>query len=402
MTVTFEDIQVAHQRIKPHIMNTTQRFSENLSREIGLDLYVKYENRQVTSSFKERGALNSILSLTSEQQKRGIVAMSAGNHAQGVSYHATRMGIDATIVMPETTPFVKIMGTERYGAKVKLKGSNVEDATTYARTLEVEKGMTFVHPFDDYNVIAGQGTIGLEVMEDIPEIDTFVVPIGGGGLISGIATAIRAIKPQAKIYGVQTERYPSMYQAITQRQVQVEGGSTIAEGIAVSIPGDKTQQIIQDIVDDIFLVDEESIEQSICQLIEYERMVTEGAGAAGLAAVSKNLNLFKGRKTMLVLSGGNIDERLLASVLMRDLVRQGRIVRIRLDLVDKPGVMVDFSTIIANVGCNVIEVLHQRLFPTGSAKDTNIDLTVEARDAQQVDQLMRVFRERGYNPKIIG
>ena len=401
MTVTLQDIQDAHNRIKPHIMNTHQRFSENLSREIGVDLYVKYENRQVTSSFKERGALNSLLSLSPEQRERGIVAMSAGNHAQGISYHATRMGIDATIVMPETTPFVKIMETERHGATVQLKGLNVDEASTYARTLEKEKGMTFVHPFDDFHVMAGQGTIALEVMEACPEVDTFVVPIGGGGLISGIATAIRAIKPDAKIYGVQTARYPSMKHVVNHQDIQIEGGSTIAEGIAVSVPGANTRGIVADLVDDIFIVDEEAIEQAICKLVKYERVVTEGAGAVGLSAVCQNLNVFKGRKTMLVLSGGNIDERLLASVLMRDLVRQGRIVRIRLDLMDKPGVMVDFSTIIANAGCNVIEVLHQRLFPTGSAKDTNIDLTIEARDTYQIEKLMTVFADHGYNPKII-
>ena len=399
--LSIDDIRQAHGRIQSYIMNTQQRYSENLSREMGMDLYVKYENRQVTSSFKERGALNCILSLDEKQRQKGIVAMSAGNHAQGVSYHATRMGIPATIVMPNNTPFVKIMATERYGATVELHGETVEEAAHYARTLEREKGMTFVHPFDDYAIMAGQGTVGLEVLETCPEIDTFVVPIGGGGLISGIGTAVKTLKPDAKVYGVQTARYPSMKNAVQGSDLPMLGGSTVAEGIAVQTPGEKTCAVVKEVVDDIFIVDEDDIEKSICQLVKYERLVTEGAGAAGLAVVMNNPELFKGRKTMLVLSGGNIDERLLASVLMRDLVRQGRIVRIRLALIDKPGVMVDFSTIIANAGCNVIEVLHQRLFPTGSAKDTSIDLTIEARDKAQIEQLMAEFEKSGYKPVII-
>ena len=399
--LSIDDVRQAHERIKSHIMNTHQRYSENLSREMGMDLYVKYESRQVTSSFKERGALNYLLSLDDEQKKRGVVAMSAGNHAQGLSYHATRMGIPATIVMPKGTPFVKTIATERHGATVQLIGKTVDEAANYARTLEKEKGMTFVHPYDDELIMAGQGTVALEVLEACPEVDTFVVPIGGGGLISGIATVVKAINPDAKVYGVQMERYPSMKNAVQNTGMNMAGGSTIAEGIAVATPGTHTQAVVKNLVDDIFIVDEDSTEQAICEFIKYERIVTEGAGAVGLAAVNQNPDVFKGRKTMLVLSGGNIDERILASVLMRNLVREGRIVRIRLALIDIPGVMVDFSTIIANAGCNVIEVLHQRLFPTGSAKDTSIDLTIEARDKRQIDELMAEFEKSGYKPVII-
>jgi threonine dehydratase len=381
-------------------MRTPLRHSRTLSRIAGCDVWLKFENLQFTASFKERGALNKLLSLTAEQQAKGVIAMSAGNHAQGVAYHAERLGIPATIVMPAGTPFTKIQHTRDFGARVIVDGDMLADAQRFAEALCAEEGLTFVHPYDDPEIIAGQGTIALEMLDKIPELDTLILPIGGGGLISGMATAAKAIKPDIEIFGVQTALYPSMYHALRGGGGR-SGGATVAEGIAVQNIAARTRSIIGALIKDVLLVDEAAIEQAIALLLEVEKTVVEGAGAVGLAALLQNCDRFEGRKVGLVLTAGNIDSRLLASVILRELSRGGRISIFHVELTDRPGSLAKIATVIGEAGGNIIEVLHNRLSTAISAKSVVVDITVETRDSVHRDLVGEKIDDAGFLYRII-
>lgn len=386
MSITLKDVRAAAETIKGAIANTRQRRSVTLSNIAGADIYLKFENRQFTASFKERGALNRLSHLSEDEKKRGVIAMSAGNHAQGVAYHAARLGIPATIVMPENTPTVKVEHTAAHGANVILHGEVLAEAAAFAHEKAKNDNLVFIHPYDDPHVISGQGTVALELLDEIPNLQDIIVPIGGGGLISGIAIAAKEINPDIKIYGVQTELYPSMKQILAGED-PICGGSTIAEGIAVKYPGELTRNYVKDLVDDIILVSEDSLESAISMLVGVEKTVVEGAGAAGLAAILKRPNLFKGRHCAIILSGGNIDQRLLSTVLMRDLARNGRMVRLRIHLMDRPGVLSQVTKIIGDCGGNIVEIAHQRVFTHVPAKDTSIEVAIETRDAEQLRKI---------------
>ena len=393
--VTYGDVQKAAEALKDAIIRTPTTRSITLSQITGAEIYIKFENLQFTASFKERGALNKLVNLSEAQKKAGVIAASAGNHAQGVAYHGARLGIPTTIAMPVNTPFVKVRQTEEHGAKVVLHGERFDDTAEYAKELAAEKGYTLVHPFDDPHVIAGQGTIGLEMLEDCPDLDILVVPVGGGGLIAGIATIAKCMKPDIKVIGVQAERFPSLHRAINKYDYEPRG-STLAEGIAVKTIGDLTGKICKRLVDDIFLVNEDSLEQAVCMLMTIEKTVPEGAGAAPLAAVMMNPEVFRDKKVGLVLSGGNIDPRLLASLLMRGLVREGRITRLRIELLDVPGALAQISGIIGRLGGNIIDVSHHRLFTELPAKETYSNVTLETRDRQHLLDILQALRDEGF------
>jgi threonine dehydratase len=387
---TLDDIRAAALRIEGAVIRTPTLKSGSLSALIGAEVWLKFENLQFTNSYKERGALNKLLQLTTEQRARGVVAASAGNHAQAVAYHGRRLGIPVTIVMPEATPLMKVTQTEGHGATVVLKGEMFDDAHAYAKQLEAEQNLVFIHPFDDPEVIAGQGTIALEMLADAPDLDLLVVPIGGGGLISGVATAAKAIKPSIEIIGVEAELYPSMKNVIDGGS-GVIGGDTIAEGIAVKEPGELTRRIIDGLVDDILLVGESQLEHAVALLVAVEKTVVEGAGAAGLAAMLADPGRFAGRKVGTVLCGGNIDTHLLANVLVRELVRSGRVARLSILAPDKPGVLVRIADCFLQHRVNIIEVHHQRIFTTLPAKDTLIEVECEARDAAAIDRVIEAL-----------
>jgi threonine dehydratase len=387
---TLDDIRAAALRIEGAVIRTPTLKSGSLSALIGAEVWLKFENLQFTNSYKERGALNKLLQLTTEQRARGVVAASAGNHAQAVAYHGRRLGIPVTIVMPEATPLMKVTQTEGHGATVVLKGEMFDDAHAYAKQLEAEQNLVFIHPFDDPEVIAGQGTIALEMLADAPDLDLLVVPIGGGGLISGVATAAKAIKPSIEIIGVEAELYPSMKNVIDGGS-GVIGGDTIAEGIAVKEPGELTRRIIDGLVNDILLVGESQLEHAVALLVAVEKTVVEGAGAAGLAAMLADPGRFAGRKVGTVLCGGNIDTHLLANVLVRELVRSGRVARLSILAPDKPGVLVRIADCFLQHRVNIIEVHHQRIFTTLPAKDTLIEVECEARDAAAIDRVIEAL-----------
>ena len=365
-------------------MRTPLRHSRTLSQIAGCDVWLKFENLLFTAAFKERGALNKLLSLTAAERAQGVIAMSAGNHAQGVAYHAQRLGIPATIVMPMGTPFTKIQHTRDFGARVIVEGEMLADSQRFAEKLCADEGLTFVHPYDDPMIIAGQGTIALEMLAKAPELDTLIIPIGGGGLISGIAIAAKAIKPDIEIFGVQTQLYPSMFHAL-RGETGKSGGATVAEGIAVQNISERTKAIIKSLVTEVLLVDEAAIEHAIALLLEVEKTVSEGAGAVGLAALLDNRERFHGRKVGLVICAGNIDSRLLASVILRELSRGGRISIFHVELTDRPGSLAKIASVIGEAGGNIIEVLHNRLSTAISAKNAVVDITVETRDAQHRD-----------------
>jgi threonine dehydratase len=394
--VTFQDIEAAASRIEGAVVRTPTMLSRTLSELTGATVYLKFENLQFTASYKERGALNKLLLMPEKMRARGVIAASAGNHAQGLAYHARRLGIPATIVMPKPTPTIKIMQTEGHGATVVLHGETFDEA--YARALEIAdaQGQTFVHPFDDPEIMAGQGTVALEMLEDAPEIETLVVPIGGGGLISGVGTAARAVKPDIELIGVQAELYPSMYCKITGKEMP-SAGDTIAEGIAVKAPGVATAEVIDRLVDEILLVPERDIETAVSLYLQIEKTVAEGAGAAGLAALLKHPERFAGRKVGLIISGGNIDTRLLATVLLRDLARSGRMARLRIELQDRPGALFAVVRLFDRHQINIVEIYHQRVFTSLPAKDAFIDIECEARDAQQLDRLVEDLTQEGFN-----
>lgn len=393
--LTLADVRAAHERIRDAIVATPTLHSKTLSNLTGANIYLKFENLQFTAAYKERGALNALLLMPEEARSRGVIAASAGNHAQGLSYHGTRLGVPVTIVMPKTTPTVKVMQTEAVGGKVVLEGEKFDDAYKHARLLEKELGLTFVHPFDDPNVAAGQGTVALEMLEEIPTIDTLVVPIGGGGLLSGMGTAARGVNPDIELVGVQAELYPSMYALLNNKQMPCEG-DTLAEGIAVKVPGEFTSKVIRDIVDDIVLVSEPELETAVSLLLQIEKTVVEGGGAAGLAAVMANPEKFKGKNVGIVLSGGNIDTRLLANVLLRDLARSGRLARLRITLQDRPGALYKVMKLFNDHNINIIEIYHQRIFTTLPAKGLITDIECEARDAEQLQGLVDSLKDAGY------
>jgi threonine dehydratase len=395
LPVTLEDVRAAHVRIGDAVVRTPTLHSQTLSQMTGAKVYLKFENLQFTAAYKERGALNRLLVMGDNARKNGVIAASAGNHAQGLAYHGKRLGVPVTIVMPKATPTVKVMQTEAHGATVVLHGETFEDAYAHARALEAERSLTFVHPFDETDIIAGQGTVALEMLEDAPDIDTLVVPIGGGGLISGMGTAAKALQPDLKLIGVEAELYPSMHNAITGSSAPCEG-DTLAEGIAVKYPGELTRRFVKSLVDDIVLVSERALEQSVSLLLQIEKTVVEGAGAAGLAALLEHPEHFAGRTVGIVLCGGNIDTRLLANVLLRDLARSGRLARLRIRLQDRPGALFHVVRIFAEQSVNIIEIYHQRVFTTLPAKGLITDIECETRDGAHLERLKAALGEGGY------
>lgn len=394
--LTLADVRAAAARIEGAVVRTPLMHSQTLSQISGADVWLKFENLQFTAAYKERGALNALLQLTEDQRARGVIAASAGNHSQGLSYHGRRLGVPVTIVMPRTTPSVKVMQTESVGGMVELFGETFDDAYAHARQLEVERGLTFVHPFDDPRIAAGQGTVALEMLEDKSDFDCLVVPIGGGGLMSGMATVARALNPAIAMIGVQAALYPSMYCAVTGEQ-RACGGDTLAEGIAVKQPGAFTRQIIAELVDQVLLVEESALEHAVALLLQIEKTVVEGAGAAGLAAVLSNPELFAGKSVGLVLCGGNIDTRLLANVLLRDAARSGRLARLRVTLQDRPGALYKVMGAFTAHNVNIIEIYHQRIFTTLPAKGLITEIECEARDAHQIDALVADLQAQGYS-----
>ena len=391
---TFEDIEIAAAELAGAIQQTPFAHSRTLSNICGAEIWIKFENLQFTAAFKERGALNHLRGLSEAERQRGVIAMSAGNHAQGVAYHASRLGIPATIVMPEGTPQVKVVNTERFGAKVVVTGATLEDASTFAHAEAEQKGLVFVHPYDDAKVVAGQGTVALEMLRANPALDVLVIPIGGGGLISGMAIAAKALKPDIRIIGVQAQLYPSMYNLIQGTNLPARG-DTLAEGIAVKAPGRLTGEIVKALVDDIVLVSEAALERAVATLINIEKTVAEGAGAAGLAAVLSEPDRFTGQKVGLVLCGGNIDTRLLASVLTRQLAREGRISQLTIDLQDRPGQLARVANILGEAGANIVEVLHQRVFSDLPAKAAILEVVIETRDRDHLEATIAALRQDG-------
>ncbi|HEX6317807.1 MAG TPA: threonine ammonia-lyase [Burkholderiales bacterium] len=391
--VTLDDIRAAAGRIAGAVEQTPLVRSRTLSQLTGAQVFLKFENLQFTASFKERGALNKLLSLSAEERARGVIAMSAGNHAQAVAYHAARLGIPATIVMPKGSPNTKIKNTQVHGAAVVLEGENLFEAGKHARALAARDNLVFVHPYEDPLIIAGQGTCGLEMLAAAPELDVLVVPVGGGGLISGIATAAKALKNEILVYGVETKNYPSMHQRLNNLPVEC-GGDTIAEGIAVKDVGATALEIIRRLVEEVLVVEEETIERAVVALIEIEKTVAEGAGAAGLAALLEHPGHFTGKRVGILVSGGNIDSRVLASVLMRGLVRDGRLVRLRVTMPDVSGSLAKVATAIAEAGGNIVEIQHQRIFGTSSVRSPEVEFLVETRDRAHTDALVRALQEK--------
>jgi threonine dehydratase len=394
LPVTPADIAAAAKTIGGSVIATACNHSRTLSEICGCEVWLKFENLQFTATFKERGALNRLSALSTEERQRGVICMSAGNHAQGVAYHAKRLGIPACVVMPIGTPMVKVENTRRHGAEVVVTGQTLEETGAFAREHGTVRGMTLIHPYDDPLIIAGQGTIGVEMLLAAPHLDTLVVPIGGGGLISGIAIAARSLKPDLRIIGVEAELYPSMYNVIKGKHMPMRG-DTLAEGIAVKEAGLITREIIRELVDDIVLVTEDEIEGAVAMLISIEKTVVEGAGAAGLAAVLSARQAFGGRNVGLVLTGGNIDTRLIASVLTRELAREGRLTQLALDIVDRPGQLAVVANTLAGAGANIIEVSHQRTFSDLPAKATLLELVIETRDRLHLEDVLAQLAAAG-------
>ncbi|MGE5502973.1 MAG: threonine ammonia-lyase [Actinomycetota bacterium] len=403
MTVTAADVRVAATAIAGQVVRTPLVAAPSLSALLGVELSFKLENLQVSGSFKARGALLRLLAFDADERRRGAIAVSAGNHAQGVAWHAGRLGIPATIVMPGATPFTKVQRTEALGARVVLEGDNLSEAEIHAKTLAARDGLVLVHPYDDERIVAGQGTVGLEMLEDRPDLDTLVVPVGGGGLIAGIAIAARDAKPGIRIVGVQASGCCPM----ARRQPQAApaaGGSlhTLAEGIAVKRPGTLTRPLVESLVDDVVTVAEGQIEKAVELLVEHEKIVAEGAGAAALAAVLADPPAFAGGPVGVVVSGGNIDNRLLASILMRGLVRAGRLARLRIEISDAPGTLAKVASLIGANGGNILEVYHQRLFQDVPVKSAELDAVVEATDTGHVKAMVDALQAAGYPTRLLG
>ncbi len=392
--ISLQDIQSAAVRLHGQVLDTPCVESRTLSQIVGAQVFLKFENLQFTASFKERGACNKLVQLTPEERARGVIAMSAGNHAQGVAYHAQRLGIRAVIVMPSFTPGVKVERTRGFGAEVVLHGATLEEARQHAYALAEAQGLVFVHPYDDEAVAAGQGTLALEMLEAVPDLDTLVIAVGGGGLIAGVATAAKALRPEIEVIGVQTERFPAMVNAV-QGTHHAQGSSTIAEGIAVGTPGTVTLEVVRRLVDDLVLVDEGDIEQAVLMLLEIEKTLVEGAGAAGLAALVRYPQRFAGKRVGLVLCGGNIDPLLLAAIIERGMVRSGRLARIQVSARDVPGVLAAITKAVADAGANIEEVHHQRAFTMLSAQNVEIELVLQARGKAHVQEVLECLRAKG-------
>jgi threonine dehydratase len=396
--VTLADIERARGVIAGHVLRTPLLPAPPLSALTGAEVFVKYENLQVTNSFKERGACVKLAALSADERRRGVIAMSAGNHAQAVAYHARRLAIPATIVMPVTTPFVKVKATEAHAAKVVLHGDTLAQAQARAEAIANENNLVWVHPYDDPLIIAGQGTIALEMLEELPQLDVLIVPIGGGGLIAGCAVAARAKKPEIEIVGVECTAYPSMWNATHSGELRPCGGATLAEGIAVANAGKLTVPVVRELVSDIILVDEPLIERAVNAFLTLQKAMAEGAGAAGLAAMLAQPERFRGRKVGLILCGGNIDPRILASIMVRELERDDRIVSFRLTISDSPGILGRIASRLGELGANILTVDHHRLFLDVPAKGAKLDITVETRGQSHAEEIFRALREDGYRP----
>ena len=398
--IEFADIQAAAARLQGQLLRTPFVASRTLSDITGAQVFLKFENLQFTASFKERGACNKLAQLTPDERRRGVIAMSAGNHAQGVAYHAQRLGLRAVIVMPRFTPGVKVERTRGFGAEIVLHGDTLEEARSHALQLAGAQQLVFVHPYDDADIIAGQGTVALEMLQEVPDLDTLVVAVGGGGLMAGMATAARAMRPGIEIIGVQTARFPAMFNAIKGTH-HPQGHSSIAEGIAVGAPGTIARHIIADLGLDLVLVDEGDIEQAIVMLLEVEKTLVEGAGAAGLAALLKCPARFKGRKVGLVLCGGNIDPLLLAAIIERGMVRAGRLARIRVSARDVPGTLAQITATVAQAGANIDEVHHQRAFTTLAAQNVEVELVIQTRGPQHIAEVLALLLQAGLQAELV-
>ncbi|HTN97645.1 MAG TPA: threonine ammonia-lyase [Nordella sp.] len=400
MTVTFKDIETARATLQGNVVRTPLIRAPKLSDMTGADIYVKFENLQVTSSFKDRGAYNKMSSLTGAERALGVIAMSAGNHAQAVAYHAKRLGIPATIVMPETTPSTKVERTRAHGATVILSGETLAESQVTAEALVKDKGFILIHPYDDDKVIAGQGTVAIEMLEDQPDLDCIVVPIGGGGIIGGTAIAAKHVRPSIEIVGVEVKLYPSMYHALRGQPARC-GGSTLAEGIAVKNVTERTVTIAKQYVDDVRLVGESDIERAVMAYLTHQKTLAEGAGAAGLAAVLADPVHFRGRKVGLILCGGNIDPRILASVILRELEREHRIVNLRILIDDRPGVLGRIATLLGQLGANILEVSHRRMFLDVPAKGAELEIMVETRDGPHADEIVARIQGEGFSTRVL-
>lgn len=397
--IQLSDIQAAHARIAAHILDTPCVYSRTLSEICACEIFLKFENLQFTSSFKERGALNKLMQLSEAEKSKGVLAISAGNHAQGVAYHAQRLKIPATIVMPEHAPAVKVERTRAFGATVILRGATFEDAQQYGLELIKKQGYTLVHPYDDPQIVAGQGTIAIEMLRAQPQIDCLAIAMGGGGMIAGMAQAAKALKPEIVIIGVQTERFPALYNA--KHGTAFESGvATIAEGIAVKFPGLENTHLVQTLVDDCLLVSEADIERAILMLLEIEKTVVEGAGAAGLAAVLAHPEQFRGKRVGLVLCGGNIDPLMLAGIIERGMVRSGRLARITVNVRDVPGALASITQVLAQASANIEEVHHQRAFTSLSAQYTEVDVVVQTRNTAHIESLIEALHVAGFNARV--
>jgi threonine dehydratase len=400
MALTFEDVLRARDVLRGQVVRTPMLHAAKLSEVTGAEIFVKFENMQVTNSFKDRGAYVKMASLTDAERKRGVIAMSAGNHAQAVAYHARRLGIPATIVMPETTPSTKIERTRAHGASVILSGETLADSQVTAEALIAERDFVLIHPYDDDKIIAGQGTVALEMLEDEPSLDVIVVPIGGGGIISGISLAAKHLRPNIAVIGAETRLYPSMFHALRGEPARC-GGSTLAEGIAVKNVTDRTIALCRKFVDEIRLVGEPDIEAAVVAFLNHQKTVAEGAGAAGLAAVLADPAYFRSRKVGLVLCGGNIDPRILASVVTRELQREQRIVNLRIQIDDRPGVLGKIATLIGKLGANILEVSHQRMFLDIPAKGAELEVMIETRDAAHAQEIIASIENQGFVTRIL-
>ena len=400
MTVTPEHIRKAHHDMVNAVIRTPSVFSPAITSLIGADTWLKLENQQITSSFKARGAFTRISALTPDEAKRGVITMSAGNHAQAVAYHANKMGIPAVIVMPSQTPFAKINRTRAWGAEVILEGRNLNECEGVVQSVIAERGMTLIHPYNDELVMTGQGSVGIEMLEDTPDLDTLVVPIGGGGLISGIAIIAKSINPNIRIIGVEAELWPTMTDMVAGADIR-GGGETLAEGIAVKKPGDLTMPVVRQLVDEILLVSEVMIEQAVGVLVEQQRLVSEGAGAAGVAALMQYPEIFKGHKCGVVICGGNIDPRLLSAVLTRNMARDGRIARLRIDITDEPGMLAGISEAISSCKANIIEIFHQRMFQDVPPKLAKIDAVIETRGGDHLEEIINAIKAKGFSVTVL-
>lgn len=391
-----QDIEAARERIRDQIEYTPCAHSATLSAMTGAEIFLKFENLQFTASFKERGSLNCLLQLTSERKRKGVIAMSAGNHAQALAYHGKRLGIPTCIVMPRFTPNAKVEQTRIHDAEIILHGRVFDETLAFTRTLAEERALTLIHPFDDLRVIAGQGTVGLEIIEQIPDLEIVVVPIGGGGLIGGVSTAVKSLRPEVSVIGVQVQRFASVYDKFHERTTPPGSEATVAEGIAVKSPGANTLPLIKEHVDDVLLVSEEQVEQAIFTLLEIEKTVAEGAGAASLAAVVVNPERFAGRRVVLIISGGNIDMMTLSSVVQRGLVRSRRLVRLKVEIPDVPGALGELTRVLGDLDSNIVDIVHQRAFDASSVKATQVELVLQMRGEEQVDRVVAKLTDLGY------